>query len=144
MNVRSWSELQVGVSAGFDVVITDVMMKRFCETTGDENPLHLDPRYALRHGFRDRVVYGLLTASFYSTLAGVHLPGAGCLLQGLRIDFVAPAYVGDHLRVGGEIVQRVEAYRRLEIVCHVTRAGVDVSRGRIRAGVRPELSTFVA
>lgn len=139
MNVRSWSELAVGVSAGFDVVITDAMMARFCETTGDENPLHLDPHYALRHGFRGRVVYGLLTASFYSTLAGVHLPGAGCLLQGMRIDFVAPAYVGDRLRVDGQIVQRVEAFRRLEIACNITREGVSVSRGRIRAGVRPEL-----
>lgn len=136
MNAYTWEELHVGMAADFEVVVDQAMMDRFLATTGDENPIHLDADYAAEHGFQGRVVYGLLTASFYSTLAGVHLPGKRCLLHGLKADFTAPVYVGDRLRVRGTIAHRSEAVRRLELVCDVTNQRAEVvSKARLRVGI---------
>jgi 3-hydroxybutyryl-CoA dehydratase len=136
MNAYTWEELQVGMAAHFDVTVDETMMDRFLALTGDHNPLHLDAEYAAERGFRGRVVYGLLTASFYSTLAGVHLPGKRCLLHGLKADFNAPVYVGDQLRVSGRITHRNEAYRQLELACEVTNERAEVvSKARLRVGL---------
>lgn len=136
MNSYSWDQLHVGLAADFDVTVDEAMMDRFLATTGDANPLHLDADYATERGFRSRVVYGLLTASFYSTLAGVHLPGARCLLHGVKADFNAPVYVGDRLRVRGTIAHLSEAYRQIEIACDITNQRDEiVSKARLRCGL---------
>lgn len=139
MNAYTWEELHIGMAADFEVVVDQAMMDRFLATTGDENPLHVDADYAAERGFRSRVVYGLLTASFYSTLAGVHLPGRRCLLHGLKADFKGPVYVGDRLRVHGTIAHRSEAVRQLELVCDVTNQRAEVvSKARLRVGLDQE------
>jgi 3-hydroxybutyryl-CoA dehydratase len=138
VNTYSWDQLHVGLSADFDVTVDDEMMARFFATTGDANPLHLDAEYASGRGFRSRVVYGLLTASFYSTLAGVHLPGRRCLLHGLKVDFNSPVYVGDRLRVRGQIAHLSEAYRQIEIAGEITNQRAEVvSKARLRCGLDP-------
>ncbi|MBQ9091319.1 MAG: hypothetical protein IJY52_03500, partial [Anaerotignum sp.] len=47
----------------------------FLAITGDINPLHNDQEFAQKQGHPDKVAFGMLTASFLSTLAGVYLPG---------------------------------------------------------------------
>jgi 3-hydroxybutyryl-CoA dehydratase len=136
VNAFSWEQLHVGLTADFDVTVDDAMMDRFLATTGDANPLHLDALYATGRGFRSRVVYGLLTASFYSTLAGVHLPGTRCLLHGVKVDFNAPVYVGDRLRVRGAVAHLSEAYRQIELACDITNQRAEVvSKARLRCGL---------
>lgn len=136
MKTYAWEDLRIGLQAELETVITPSMMAGFLAATGDDNPLHVDEAFAVERGFRGRVVYGLLTASFYSTLAGVHLPGKDCLLHGLKIDFAAPVYVGDRLRVRGTVVHRNEAFRQVELACEITNQdSVVVSKARLRAGV---------
>jgi acyl dehydratase len=136
MNTYTWEELQVGTAASFEVTVSAEMLQHFGATTGDRNPLHTDADYAAAHGFRDRVVYGMLTASFYSTLAGVYLPGERCLLHGLRVDFNAPVYVGDRLRVSGVIAYRNEAFRQAEVACTIANQdGEVVSKGKLKVGL---------
>jgi 3-hydroxybutyryl-CoA dehydratase len=137
MNTYAWSELELGVSAEFSVTVTAEMMARFRTDTGDVNPLHFDPRYARDEGFCGPVVYGLLTASFLSTLVGVHLPGERCLLQGVNATFIRPVYVGDTLKVHGEVAYRNETCKQAEIACRITnQRGDRVSTARLKVGVR--------
>ena len=135
MNSYTWEDLQPGLAATFEVGVTERMMRDFLATSGDENPLHIEEEYATDRGFRGRVVYGMLTASFYSTLAGVYLPGKHCLLHGLSVDFNAPVYVGDRLRVRGEVAYKNDTFKRIEIDARIeNQAGVLVSKGRLRLG----------
>ncbi len=83
----TYQDLKIGQSARYSVKVTEKMLDAFCRITDDINPLHNDANYARKHGFKDRVGYGLLTASFLSTLVGVYLPGEKCLIQGLDIKF---------------------------------------------------------
>lgn len=131
-----WEDLQVGLKHEFQVSISEEMMTRFRLDTGDTNPLHVDATYARENGFDGCVVYGMLVASFYSTLVGVHLPGRYCLLQGANVSFVKPVFVGDHLSVCGEIVYLNHSYRQAQISAQISNSdGIVVSKAKLNVGV---------
>ena len=113
MRNYNFDDITVGLSESFEVTITEEMMSAFLELSQDENPLHCDEVYAQANGYKGRVVYGMLTASFFSRLAGCYLPGERCLLQSIDIKFVAPVFVGDELIVTGTVK---EIYRELGII----------------------------
>ena len=99
--------------------------------------MHFDAAYAQRAGFRDRVAYGMLTSTLYSRLVGMYLPGELCLLHGIQIDMISPAFVGDSLVVEGEVVHLSEAFRRIELRASVSRDdGQVISKAKIRVGLR--------
>ena len=64
MNIYTFSDIYEGLEESFDVTITSDMMDKFLDISNDTNPLHVDVNYAKEKGFKDRVVYGLLTSSF--------------------------------------------------------------------------------
>ena len=87
----------------------------------------------------NRVVYGLLTSSFYSTLVGVHLPGKHCILQGIDIQFSKPVYIGDTLKISGKVSYINEAYKQIEIRAFITNQNNEkVSKATIKTGVLDE------
>jgi 3-hydroxybutyryl-CoA dehydratase len=136
MNAYRWDELVVGQQAQFAATVSESDMSAFSAVSGDRNPLHLDEDFARSAGFPGRVVFGLLSSSFYSRLVGHHLPGRYALLHGLDIDLKAPVFIGDALVVSGRIEHLNDAYRRLEIKASIVNAqGRTVSKATIRAGV---------
>ena len=70
MNRFTYEELTVGQTAEFSREITTEMMDKFCEISGDVNPLHKEESFAKDKGYPGRVVYGMLTSSMYSCLGG--------------------------------------------------------------------------
>lgn len=95
MNKYKFEDLYLGLKEEFDVVVTEEKMKQFENLSGDINPLHIDEEYAKSKKMIGKVVYGMLTSSFYSTLVGVHLPGEKCFLQGIDINFKKPVFIGE-------------------------------------------------
>ena len=136
MNHYRFEELTQGLTASFEREVTDDMMSAFKSLSGDENPLHVNAEAAARRGFSGPVVYGMLTASFLSTLVGMYLPGERALFHGLQIDFVKPVFVGDRLTVEGEITSLDERFSQIEIKASIrNQDGVKVCRGTLKAGV---------
>ena len=119
MNEYKFEDLYIGLKASFKMKITEEMMKGFEIMTGDINPLHINREYAKEKGMLDKVVYGMLTSSFYSTLVGVYLPGKKCLLQGIEISFKKPVYIGEEIEIYGEISYLNEAYKIAEIKAYI-------------------------
>lgn len=130
------AELTLGLSHSFEVCITDEMLDAFKSLTGDENILHTDKTFAVSRGYADRVAYGMLTSSFYSTLVGMYLPGRFALLQGIDVSFVSPAYSGETLNVHGEVIEIHEVFKQIVIRAKITnREGHKISKAKIRTGV---------
>ena len=75
MNSYKFVDINVGLEESFSVRVNSEKLDKFFKITGDINPLHTDAEYSKSKGFSDRVVYGMLTSSFFSTLVGVYLPG---------------------------------------------------------------------
>jgi 3-hydroxybutyryl-CoA dehydratase len=139
MNEYKFSDIQVGFTEAFDIKINASMMDKFLDISNDTNPLHIDKDYAKEKGFPDRVVYGLLTSSFYSTLVGVYLPGKYCILQGLDIQFSKPVYIHDELKISGKVSYINEAYKQIEIKATiVNQENKKVSKATIKVGVMDE------
>ena len=99
MNHYTLAEMTPGLTEEFTVTVTPEMMDAFRAITGDVSPIHIDADYARGRGFPGRVVYGMLGASFFSTLAGVYLPGEHCLLHGVECKFAKPIFIGDTLTI---------------------------------------------
>ncbi len=130
------TELRVGMSESFCVTVTDEMMAQFFAITGDCSPIHLDADYAANRGFGGRVVYGMLSASMVSTLAGVYLPGEHCLLHQVDSKFAKPVFVGDVLTVSGKISEVNETFRTITVKFAITNQdGKKVTRGSYTAGL---------
>ncbi len=137
MNDYSWQDLSVGLGATFEVLITAQMLDDFAQLTGDHNPLHMDQAFAQAAGFPGRVVFGMLTTSFYSRLIGMYLPGKRALLHGVNAEFKNPAQIGDRLSVSGEISYLNEAYRQIEVKARVVNQnGKIISKATLLAGLR--------
>ncbi|MBQ9390802.1 MAG: MaoC family dehydratase [Lachnospiraceae bacterium] len=129
-------DIKVGMEESFQTTITEEMMKKFLDITGDVNPLHNDEEYAKDKNHPGRVVYGMLTASFISTLGGVYLPGKNCLIQGVEVKFKKPVYIGDTLTVTGVVDEVHESVRQIVIKVTIkNQNGKAVSKGVLRAGV---------
>lgn len=119
----------------FQVIVTSEMMDMFLVISGDNNPMHNDADYAKSKGYHDRLVYGMMTASFYSTLVGVYLPGKYCLLQEIETSFYNPVYIGDVLTIKGKVTNKNEVLRRLDITAKiVNQAGSRISKAKIKVG----------
>ena len=103
MNYYKFKDLDVGASFKFTEIVTEEKMELFLKLSGDNNTLHCDEEYAKKSNMKGRVVYGMLTSSFYSTLVGVYLPGENCLLQEIKVSFNNPLYIGEELVVSGTI-----------------------------------------
>lgn len=136
MNKYTISDLIVGnTKEKFEVEITNEFMEMFLKISGDTNPMHIDKEYAINRGFQDKLVYGMLTASFYSTLVGVYLPGEYCILQELSTSFYKPVYVGDKLTVEGKVIDVDKKLNRATISAKVlNHLGKRVSKATIKVG----------
>ena len=137
MNKYTIRDLHVGKKEEFTICITEEMQRTFTELTGDLNPMHLDDEYAEKNGFERKIVYGMLTASFYSTLVGVYLPGERCPFHECDVAWKKPVYIGDRLTIKGEIKEKDERFNRIFIKASIlNQKGEKVSRATLVAGIR--------
>jgi acyl dehydratase len=89
-------------------VVTAEEIERFCELSGDFNPLHTDDDAARAAGFRERIAHGLLVLSITSGMPTEADDWAlNAYLEESR-RFVGPVYPGDAIRT----VTRVTEMRR--------------------------------
>ena len=136
MNEYKYSDIVTGMEEHFQVTVTEQMMENFLAITGDVNPLHNDKEFAIRKGYENRVVYGMLTASFLSTLAGVYLPGKNSLIYETQIKFVKPVFPGDELTVSGTVEEKNDLFQvfTMKVVIR-NQKGEKVLRGSMKVGI---------
>lgn len=136
MNAYTLKNLQVGITESFTAVVTEEKMEQFYAITGDNSPIHMSDEAAQKRGHNGRVVYGMLGASFFSTLAGVYLPGETCLLLSVDSKFTKPIYIGDTLTISGTITEINETFGTITVKTSITNQnGQKVTRGSYQAKI---------
>lgn len=119
MNEYTFSDVRVGMKESFTKEITNEMEDAFRMICGDENPLHWDDKYTKEvfdKKYEKHVTFGMLTASLYSTIVGVYLPGKYSLIHSFdELSFMKPVFAGDVLTVVGEVMDIDEALRLIRI-----------------------------
>ena len=111
MNTDRFDSIRVGDEEEFTHLITEQDVDSFAKLTGDDNPLHMDAEYAATTSFQNRVVHGMLTASFLSTMVGTRLPGRGALWYEQSLKFLAPVRIGESVRVWAKVRHKSEGQR---------------------------------
>ena len=99
-----FDDLSIGQKACLKKTITQADLDRFMAITGDENPLHTDPEFARKTFFGQRIAHGMLSASLFSTLVGMHIPGTGAIYKSQTLEFLRPVFIGDTLMAWFEII----------------------------------------
>ena len=106
-----FEDIKVGKIERFSHQITKGEVDRFAELTGDFNPIHVDTEYALKTNFGKRVVHGMLTSSFISTMIGMRIPGKGSLWLSQTLNFINPTFIGDTIEVSAEVINVFKSTR---------------------------------
>jgi 3-hydroxybutyryl-CoA dehydratase len=107
-----YEELTVGRTAERTNAVTDDVIRRYAEVTGDHNPIHLDAAYAETTMFKGRIAHGMLSAGFISAVIGMELPGPGALYIGQTLTFKRPVKLDDVITTRVEVIAREEPKRR--------------------------------
>ena len=137
MSSRSRIEdFEAGQRASFTKTFTEADLQRFIEITGDVNPLHVDEEFAAGTPFGRRILQGMLTASIFSTMVGMLLPGTGAIYRSQTIRFLLPVYVGETVTAHFVVRSVDRARHRLEIDSWIeNEAGQHVIEGTCEAGL---------
>ena len=111
-----FSELSVGQFAELATVVSDDMIHRFADVTGDINPLHLDEAAAARTRFGGRIAHGMLSAGFISAVVGTRLPGFGAIYLSQTLRFTRPVRPGDTITARVEVAELIPAKQRARFI----------------------------
>jgi 3-hydroxybutyryl-CoA dehydratase len=114
-------DLSVGMSARYARTVTEADLVLFAGISGDSNPVHMDATYAAKTRFGGRIVHGMLSASFLSTVIGSKLPGPGTIYLKQNLNFRAPVRIGDTVEASVTVADIVREKARivLQTVCRV-------------------------
>lgn len=135
MNEYKYNDIYIGQEESFLIKISEEMMKMFFVITNDKNPLHHNRDFAYAKGFSNKVVFGMLTASFISTLGGVYLPGKYCLIHSIETKFLKPVYIGDSLTIIGKVKEKHDSVQQIDIkVTIINQIGEKVLKGLLKVG----------
>ena len=102
----TFENLFVGQKAKFSKKIDSTIVNDFAKISGDFNPLHMSDEYASTTNFEKRVCHGMLLASFFSQLVGMHLPGKNSLYFSQTLNFRNPCFIDDNITIEGEIIEK--------------------------------------
>jgi 3-hydroxybutyryl-CoA dehydratase len=129
-------DFHIGQHVTFTKRFTDDDIQRFVEITGDVNPLHVDDEFAAATPFGRRVLHGMLTASIFSTMVGMLLPGTGAIYRSQTLTFLLPVHVGETVTAHFVVRTIDRAKDRLDIEAWIeNEAGQHVIEGTCEAGL---------
>ncbi|MFM4849397.1 MaoC family dehydratase [Aeromonas rivipollensis] len=123
----------VGMTESYSQTITDSDIKSFSGISGDKNPVHMSDDFALNTQFKRRIAHGLMSASYFSALFGMKIPGPGCVYLSQSLKFLKPVYIGDTVTAKVTITKLNKRSRRFtfETCCYVDGVGVIVGEAEI-------------
>src|SRR3974390_2824540 len=96
---RIFDEIKIGDSATLGRPLTDQDIRLFAVMSGDINPAHVDPEYAMSSRFREVIGHGMWSGALISTVLGTVFPGPGTISLGQNLRFRRPVKVGDTITV---------------------------------------------
>ncbi len=136
--MREWNE---GDTESISKQITEEDVRVYSDISLDTNPVHLDPEYASRTRFGQRIAHGLYVAGLISAVIGTKIPGPGAIYTGQTLRFVRPVYLGDIVTATATISKydRERGRMTLQTVCK-NQGGEAVLEGEAEIRYRPDPS----
>lgn len=100
-------------------MITQEVIERYAEASGDFNPIHIDPEFARRAGLGGTIAHGMLTLAYLSQML-MEFFGEGWVQGGhLSVTFLAPVRPGDRITARGTVVDAVREGQRVRLIAEI-------------------------
>ncbi|MCB9964878.1 MAG: bifunctional enoyl-CoA hydratase/phosphate acetyltransferase [Rhodospirillales bacterium] len=110
---KTYDEIQIGDSETLTRTLTRQDIQLFATVTGDMNPAHLDESYAKTDIFHQIVGHGMWTASMFSVLLGMQLPGPGTLYLEQTLKFLKPVHLGDTITASIKVIKKDDTHKHI-------------------------------
>jgi len=112
-------ELKVGDRFSTERLVTDELVRKFADVSGDYNPIHLDDEAAKKTRFGQRIAHGMLSGAFISAVLGYELSERRIVYLSQSLRFVSPVFIGDTVTATGTVINIREdkPIVTLETVC---------------------------
>jgi len=138
-NEYTFEQIKIGDTVKFTEKITKSHLDSFANLSRDHNPLHMDENYAKNTKFKKQVCHGMLLASFFSKLVGMHMPGKNALYFSQTLNFQAPCYLDDQITIQGEVIDKSASTRMITLKTTIhNHAGVCLVDGLAKVLVRQD------
>ena len=87
--------LKIGDAFAKNRLVTDELVRRFANISGDHNPIHLDEEFAKTTQFGKRIAPGMLSGAFISAVLGYEFVERKVVYLSQSMKFTAPVFIGD-------------------------------------------------
>lgn len=123
---RTLEELAPGDSSELRRLVTQDDLYVFAASSGNYNPMHLQPPSADAFHPTTAVAPGMFVASLISAVLGMQLPGPGTLYRRQVLDFHEQAHAGEELLCRVQVLEKLHdgAVRLLTTVRRVSDGGL--------------------
>ncbi len=111
--------LKIGDKFSTTREVTDEVIRKFAEVSGDYNPIHLDEEFAKTTRFGKRIAHGMLSAAYISAALGNEFKGMKIVYLSQTLRFTAPVYIGDTVTAASTVtnIREDKGIVRLDTMC---------------------------
>lgn len=111
--------LKIGDSFSTSREVTDELVRKFADVSGDYNPLHLDDEFAANTRFGKRIAHGMLSGAFISAVLGYELSDRKIVYLSQTLKFTKPVFIGDTVTATATVtsIREDKPVVTLETVC---------------------------
>lgn len=112
-------DIKIGDKFSTSREVTDELIRRFAEVSGDYNPIHLDEEFAKTTRFGRRIAHGMLSGAFISAVLGFEFKERKIVYLSQTMKFTAPVFLGDTVTATATItnIRDDKGIVTLETVC---------------------------
>ncbi|GIU82301.1 MAG: MaoC family dehydratase [Acidobacteria bacterium] len=99
--------------------ITDEVVRKFAELSGDFNPIHLDEDFAKNTRFRKRIAHGMISGALISAVLGNEFAEKKIVYLSQTLNFVAPVFIDDTITATATVthIREDKPIITLETIC---------------------------
>lgn len=112
-------DLNIGDTFSTSRLVTDELIRKFADVSGDYNPIHLDEEFAKTTRFGKRIAHGMLSGAFISAVLGNEFKDRKIVYLSQTMKFTAPVFIEDTVTATATVtnIREDRGIVTLETVC---------------------------
>ncbi len=84
-------------------LVTQDIIDRYAEASGDHNPIHVDPEFSAKGPFGRTIAHGMMTLAYAGQMLNRWTDGAFDRSGEIEVAFTGPVFVGDTIRLTAQV-----------------------------------------